>query len=567
MNYFDILLARKLNGGGGEITVEGLSVTENATYTAPTGKAYSPVVVNVPLPQNAHLLKSATSYPITPSLLPLPKAEVTFEGNKAELYVGSEPIVVAEDNTPYVYRQSPQNKSAVDLSIVGGTVAWNQLVQPVSGTWANVTFTANSDGSMSLGGSPNASYNAIMQIGIVKDHIYYERLVKISNPNNRQFSFSALNVSGLSTDKTKNDSEIIGKASNSINSTFGLLYMTANEDYSGIKIYVELVDLTQAFGNTIADYVYTLEQSTAGSGIAWLKSYGFLQKDYYAYDSGSLQSVNVASRKVVGFNQFDKSTATANSRWKSTGTDVATDTSRSQLIKCCPNTSYYFMNVHGSSQMAAVYWFDAGGNYISSDTVNGNSPQSGIIASPSNAYYVGINFPSTSLDSVCINISDTAKNGTYEPYTSTTYSFDSSKILRGIPKLSNGQMYYDGDVYNSDGTITRNYEERAYQSGDESLANAITDGTNTVYKLITPTTESATPFTNPQLAGSTEEFKDGATSRDVMIPCGQDSNYANSDIYISYGTSPIDMAKEHAIIPYASTYIDSNGSEDVEYWD
>ena len=35
-------------GGGGDITVESLPVTENGTYTAPSGKAYSPVTVNVP---------------------------------------------------------------------------------------------------------------------------------------------------------------------------------------------------------------------------------------------------------------------------------------------------------------------------------------------------------------------------------------------------------------------------------------------------------------------------------------------------------------------------------------
>lgn len=34
-------------GGGGSITVEPLTVTENDTYTAPEGKAYSPVTVNV----------------------------------------------------------------------------------------------------------------------------------------------------------------------------------------------------------------------------------------------------------------------------------------------------------------------------------------------------------------------------------------------------------------------------------------------------------------------------------------------------------------------------------------
>ena len=35
-------------GGGGDVTVESLSVTDNGTYTAPTGKAYSPVTVSVP---------------------------------------------------------------------------------------------------------------------------------------------------------------------------------------------------------------------------------------------------------------------------------------------------------------------------------------------------------------------------------------------------------------------------------------------------------------------------------------------------------------------------------------
>lgn len=37
-------------GGSGDITVEALSATENKVYTAPEGKAYSPVTVNVPTP-------------------------------------------------------------------------------------------------------------------------------------------------------------------------------------------------------------------------------------------------------------------------------------------------------------------------------------------------------------------------------------------------------------------------------------------------------------------------------------------------------------------------------------
>ena len=39
-------------------------------------------------------------------------------------------------------------------------------------------------------------------------------------------------------------------------------------------------DLTQMFGSTIADYIYTLEQNTAGSGVAWFRK--LFPKDYYA---------------------------------------------------------------------------------------------------------------------------------------------------------------------------------------------------------------------------------------------------------------------------------------------
>lgn len=46
---FDVpsFLLGKQSGGGGGVTVESKSISANGTYTAPTGKAYSPVTVNV----------------------------------------------------------------------------------------------------------------------------------------------------------------------------------------------------------------------------------------------------------------------------------------------------------------------------------------------------------------------------------------------------------------------------------------------------------------------------------------------------------------------------------------
>lgn len=35
-------------GGGGDVSVVSLTVTDNGVYTAPSGKAYSPVTVSIP---------------------------------------------------------------------------------------------------------------------------------------------------------------------------------------------------------------------------------------------------------------------------------------------------------------------------------------------------------------------------------------------------------------------------------------------------------------------------------------------------------------------------------------
>ena len=56
MNLYDLIVAKKLSGGGGggSAVIESLSVTENGTYTAPSGvDGYSPVTVAVPQPSGS----------------------------------------------------------------------------------------------------------------------------------------------------------------------------------------------------------------------------------------------------------------------------------------------------------------------------------------------------------------------------------------------------------------------------------------------------------------------------------------------------------------------------------
>ena len=104
-----------------------------------------------------------------------------------------------------------------------------------------------------------------------------------------------------------------------------------------------------------------------------------------------------------------------------------------------------------------------------------------------------------------------------------SYPLDSTLTLRGIPKLdSNNKLYFDGDTYDADGTVTHNTILRAYQSGDESLANAITDGTNTVVYSANASTEQADPYQHLQQCdpNGTEEYVSTG-----IVPVGHNSFY------------------------------------------
>lgn len=342
-----------------------------------------------------------------------------------------------------------------------------------------------------------------------------------------------------------------------------------------------LVDLTTLLGSTIADYAYTLEQATAGSGIAWLKSFGFLSKSYYPYTEPTLESVQATARKAVGINLFDKSqNMTANRYLSNTGADIVNnDWSFSDYIAIIPNTEYY-ATVTGSNPSTCFY--DANKNFVSG--ITNSQIVNHLFTTPSNAFYLRTSMQTSLIDSFILNISNPTINGTYYPYESHTYPLGNT-TLRGIPKLdSSNNIYYDGDKYGADGTVTRrfgvvdlgtltwsynntefgfgyfqanvnravganfkcakylttdlnrshlNNKEIAQRNSsatnicirDDSYTDATAfknslSGVYLVYELATPTTESADKFTPIQYTGSTEAF---TTSNDV--PVGVDAKY------------------------------------------
>lgn len=232
-----------------------------------------------------------------------------------------------------------------------------------------------------------------------------------------------------------------------------------------------VIDLTIMFGSTVADYIYSLETATAGAGVAFFRS--LFSKPYYAYNAGTLISVNTSGHKMTS---PDEETVT---------------------------------------------------------------------------------YPLSSID------------------------------LRGVPTIVDGKLKYDGDVYKSDGTVTRRYgivdlgtlnwnagtDNVFYSTGltnkapgnfnilcpqystttavstsgmqdkeckghatsaniyirdtaysDKTAFKTAMSGVYLVYELATPTTETTDPFTNPQVCypDGTEEYID---TREVPIPVGHNTKY------------------------------------------
>lgn len=134
---------------------------------------------------------------------------------------------------------------------------------------------------------------------------------------------------------------------------------------------------------------------------------------YYDYNEGEIISNKTEKLDVVGFNQWDE-------EWEeglisvSNGLDITGSGMRSKNKNAClPNVPYFFKKA-ASGTSFYLFWYDAIQDYISAGFIGNSS----IITSPKNARYfrIRVDGSTTYNHDICINISDPAKNGTYESY-------------------------------------------------------------------------------------------------------------------------------------------------------
>ena len=235
-------------------------------------------------------------------------------------------------------------------------------------------------------------------------------------------------------------------------------------------------------------------------------------------------SVDVLRRE---FNQWDE-------EWESGYVDVNTGEPK-------PNNTQIRSKNYISVLPEKVYWckspsptymvfYDASNNYV---TGIRSSQSNKLFATPSDARYMKFYCAGTSYNhDICINISDPAKNGTYEPYAGQSVT------------VQLGQTVYGGKLNVTTGKLTvetaniasyngESIGEPWWSSMDEYVAGATPSiGAQVVYTLATPTTVSLTPA-QIQLLTGTNVISTNADDLSVRYYASGKGTVEGSLVYLS----------------------------------
>lgn len=502
----------------------------------------------------------------------LAKVDGSYEGmtvGNAEQLIST---VGVEDNAPYTFRTTGGSADVGDRmnlkAVVGGTVAWNQLVHNGnfaestgwSGRYATVSISGNvATMTPSSNGADRGIYAGGTYPSILANHVYL--LMIDCNPS----VSCGLNLSmagGISYSLR----HPISMTANAWN-TCATLWKTANVGSYTTKLYALInnslttstsvqfrnanaFDLTLAFGSTIADYIYNLEQTTTGAGVAYFRK--LFPAPYYEYNAGELMSVQTSAHKMVGFNQLDVSRVRQGNE---TSTTTVNNVITNYYIPVVPNTAYYLKSI--MCQGIYVTYYGADKNKLSQLTKYNVANFS--FTTPNDAHYIrvmwyrntGITPSQLAAVDPCINLSwDGERNGEYEPYQEWNYPLDSDLELRGIPKLdANNKLYYDGDTYESDGTVTRK-RRRMVADGDTVKATSVSQSNGTYYCLLT------------QLSSANKAVNSTTTETRIITDKGYRDypGVSVGHIYITSGVTPIICLFDQTLTTKeaVNTYLTSN---------
>lgn len=408
----------------------------------------------------------------------------TDVATKQELAVATLPglaeAVIDTDNAgteqEFTFRKSGGDGGAYYRKIKGKTLAWNQLVETTSGSNTGVDNRGNEDCPIIVFSTNSSAFYSQVVLTPQKLSAIIDIPAGITD--------FAIRRNGRSIDYY-----LVPFSANLQTKIAGhKIYFTADikaVDYSVFGGYqwenVGITDLTRLFngnvpeGYTVADFKRDFPELNGG------------------YNPGTLISNDAEAVETTGANQWDEETQAGYYGSDFIFVSDPTAISSKNKIPCKPNTEYYCQSFVplANNPFLRVLFYDGEGNPLS--VISGTSVP-GSFTTPNGAALMGfsiIRYNSTYNHDICINFSNPAINGQYFPYWKRDLQLNitTRKDTDGNVPFPNGLQscpVAQDEATKEGGTIR--VGTRAYQAGDESDADVITDGTNTNYAHTTPQT-------------------------------------------------------------------------------
>jgi len=328
----------------------------------------------------------------------------TKRAGSQEGYVTSEETFMSKVETDEIRDETEE------IGVIkGNTGELNQILSEIDGSYTSdigdgIVYTV-SHGRISISGTATATSQLNLTetatSSLVVGHKYFVFLSKTLQ------SGVTINLNGIEASPTVSfDDKSIFTITQTGSSSYIKLRIQSGTQVSD-SFYVYVIDLT-LMG---IDSFTTVEQVEA------YLAQNFGQRSYYPYNPGTLLSNTMQGIQTVGFNKWDE-------QWFLTDRTYVTS---ENPIPVVGGRDYYFGCLSYSGNVSVVF-LDSSKNAISSSTVYANNT----FSTPADCAYItfltGSAYGTTYNHDICINISDPAKNGTYEPYNLHSYQRDVTQI-------------------------------------------------------------------------------------------------------------------------------------------
>ena len=288
-------------------------------------------------------------------------------------------------------------------------------------------------------------------------------------------------------------------------------------------------DLTQMFGPSVANYIYTLETGTAGAGVALFNS--LIKALDNSAETGELVSTVYSAEKSRGKNLFKESSMFPSNSMPLTAGYYTGSTSIAGFdfgFTFKPNTQYTFtykghVSANNVNARFHVYYTDGTGANTSIMQSTTDSEYTWTSEAGKSISYVTKDFGSSgTVYMLYLQVEEGATATAYSPYMEDTLTFPTPVTLRGLLKVINNALVVDGDEYEPEsGEIERrygivdlgtpNWNYYGYFEAVLPVEPAMNGGTLCIrYDSTTATTVDTMPDKSIRVAGTKVYIKDSS---------------------------------------------------------